>query len=375
MKLAYLSFAQLLSRSANAIQTIKMCSAFASNNIDVTLLNISFDGTENINDSYSYYGVEKNFVIKKVPFKKYLIRNEFLNGKVLFDEAKKSSFDILYSRSLNASFFASFNSIPHIFESHVPPNPSKGMLYFPSQEFIFNRIIKSKSLIKLVVISSSLKEYYRNKYLDKIKIEVHPDSSDEIKSNMEKVVLPGNNSLKVGYLGQLYSGKGAEIIPYIAMRLPEFDFHLVGGNEEQILYYKNTFKLPNLFIHGFIEPSKTYLYLNSFDIVLAPYQWRISVSGGYNELMSTFMSPLKIFEYMSAKKVIVASNLPVIQEVLNKNNSILVNPENIDAWVKALISLKKYETREVLSTNAYNDFINNYTYKIRAKRILNGISN
>ncbi len=38
---------------------------------------------------------------------------------------------------------------------------------------------------------------------------------------------------------------------------------------------------------------------------------------------------MKMFEYMAAKKAIVSSDLPVIREVLNEDNSILVEPDNI----------------------------------------------
>ena len=40
--------------------------------------------------------------------------------------------------------------------------------------------------------------------------------------------------------------------------------------------------------------------------------------------ISDFTSPLKLFEYMSHRKPIIASDLPVIREVLNKKNSILL---------------------------------------------------
>jgi glycosyltransferase involved in cell wall biosynthesis len=46
--------------------------------------------------------------------------------------------------------------------------------------------------------------------------------------------------------------------------------------------------------------------------------------------ISDFTLPLKLFEYMSHKKPIIASDLPVIREVLNEKNSILVKCDDID---------------------------------------------
>ena len=73
---------------------------------------------------------------------------------------------------------------------------------------------------------------------------------------------------------------------------------------------------------------------------------------------SSWMSPMKVFEYMSAKKAIVSSNMPVIQEVLNESNSILVEPDNIKEWSDAINSLYNDKNkREKIAKNSYNDFL------------------
>ena len=53
----------------------------------------------------------------------------------------------------------------------------------------------------------------------------------------------------------------------------------------------------------------------------------MSEGGGIN--ISGYTSPLKLFEYMSHKKAIIASDLPVLKEVLNNKNSVLVEHDNI----------------------------------------------
>ena len=74
---------------------------------------------------------------------------------------------------------------------------------------------------------------------------------------------------------------------------------------------------------------------------------------------SRFMSPLKIFEYMSHKKPIIVSDLPVIREVLNEKNSILIDSDNVRLWVEAILKLKDFKNRELLSNQALLDF---YSY-------------
>ena len=102
---------------------------------------------------------------------------------------------------------------------------------------------------------------------------------------------------------------------------------------------------------------------------LAPYEKKVSVFGGNSTDTSTFMSPLKIFEYMSHKKPMIASDFPVIREVLNEKNSILVNCDDIDSWVGSINKLKNTKNRETIANQALNDFYN-YSWKKRAMQVI-----
>ena len=104
-------------------------------------------------------------------------------------------------------------------------------------------------------------------------------------------------------------------------------------------------------------------------IFLAPYEKKVSVFGSDGSDTSKFMSPLKIFEYMSHKKPMIASDFPVIREVLNEKNSILVDCDDIDGWVNSLNKLKNVKNREVIANKALQDF-NNFTWKNRATNVV-----
>ena len=68
------------------------------------------------------------------------------------------------------------------------------------------------------------------------------------------------------------------------------------------------------------------------------------------------MSPLKNFWYMSHKKAIIASDLPVI-EVLNERNSVLVKSDDINLWINAIKKLKDLKNRELIGNQALRDFL------------------
>ena len=72
-----------------------------------------------------------------------------------------------------------------------------------------------------------------------------------------KVKLFGKEeTLKVGYVGHLYKGRGIETIIECARKLNDISFHLVGGLKKDIEFWKNHTKqiqLNNVFFYGFVS--------------------------------------------------------------------------------------------------------------------------
>ena len=106
------------------------------------------------------------------------------------------------------------------------------------------------------------------------------------------------------------------------------------------------------------------------DLLLAPYQKNTIVPG--NRVTTSWMSPLKIFEYMSSGTPFIASNIKVLREVLiNNYNCLLCEPENLLDWKNAiLLILNKKRLNNKLIKNALNDFNKMYSWQIRAKKII-----
>jgi glycosyltransferase involved in cell wall biosynthesis len=366
MKIVYISNSIIPSRTANSIHVMKMCQAFADNGHDVFLLapNRYKEYEQNVNDIFNFYGVKRNFEIKKIFYKYGNNSNLFYSFAIYFYLLRNNNFDLIYGRFLEGCYISRFFKKEIIFESHMPIFHNK----------YFKKIIKSKYLKKIVTISNALKNIYlENTSLNEEKIQVAHDAADAVKNFDTKAKLFGNNSnLKVGYVGNLYKGKGIEIIATIADKVDkDIEFHIIGGTEEDITLWNKIINKNNVFFYGFVPQNKVSNYINSLDICLLPNQKIILPYGTNNNKknISKFTSPLKLFEYMAHKKAIIASDLKVLREILNETNSILVDPENTSEWINAINILRNEKIRNKISEKSFSDF-KKYTWRNRAKELL-----
>src|SRR5690606_35834822 len=153
-------------------------------------------------------------------------------------------------------------------------------------------------------------------------------------------------------------------------RLPErcdMEFHIYGFSHDT-----NSFS--NAKFYGKIPYSQIPQALNTFDIGLLPNQPDVIMLGGDN--IGKYTSPMKLFEYMASGKVIVASDLPVIREILKDDyNALLVPHDDVNAWVSAINRLNSdRDLYKKLQKQAYSDVCDFYSYEARAKRIIDIIN-
>ena len=81
-----------------------------------------------------------------------------------------------------------------------------------------------------------------------------------------------------------------------------------------------------------------------------------------------------MFEYMVAQRPIVASDLPSIREVLNRNNAILVQPNSPQSLSQGIeTALKNTGFSDKISRKAFED-VQKYTWPKRAQNIIEFIN-
>lgn len=366
MRIIYLSGSQIPSQRANSIQVMRMCEAFAQNGHEVTLIGKQFDASPT-RAIYEYYGVQKNFELALVPCKRVKGTGIFLLPK-LYARLRRYGADevLIYARDIYGVSLAIRMGFRVIYEAHAAP-------YNRVIRFLETTLLRNPQLVRLVVISEALRTLYASRFAVGDRTVVCHDGAviPNESSNGDLPWPPCRNTLQVGYIGHLYKGRGVEIILDCARQLLQYDFHIVGGSEADIDCWQG--EAPsNVHWHGFVAPALVHHARSKCDVLLMPYQ-KVIVNPHSHLNTVPWMSPMKLFEYMASRKAIIASDLPVLREVLNEQMAILVPPEDACAWISAIKRSESQSYRQTLAESAYCAFHEHYTWRERARKVLEGI--
>ncbi len=348
-KLAYISNSTIPSFQANSFHVINM-SYELHKLFDVTLF--SYPGKKR--DLKKFYGLKISFKKKFFKLSPAPIFN-FLT-MVFFPILNIKKFEFFLGRNVKILCFLFLLNKKVILELHQP---------ISRHSFIERLLLETaiKKGIYLVVISRRLKNIIQKEVdFSKSKIFILPDAS---RNYYKKKEVKEDN---IGYFGSLLPGRGLDIIFLIARKLPDIKFNIYGKNNYYFQNFLKQSKVKNIVYHKFINHTELGRFMCEQSILIAPYQTGTSIPGG--AITSEWMSPLKIFEYMSSKRPIISSNLPVLKEVLvHKKNCLLVKPEDINGWIDAIKLLRgDKKLKNYIIKNAYKDFKENFSWKERAKK-------
>jgi glycosyltransferase involved in cell wall biosynthesis len=177
-----------------------------------------------------------------------------------------------------------------------------------------------------------------------------------------------------GYAGHFYPGKGLELIEKLATICPDFQFLVMGGMPEEVNRLTGQSKRVgngNILYTGFIANADLPDYLSICDVLLLPNKERVAGFGGGN--IGRWTSPMKMFEYMATGRMILASDLPVLREVLNESNAIFCDPHDIESWRQMLIYAERNKSlRKKIGMQARKD-VEQYTWIRRVDRCLSPV--
>ncbi len=356
MKIAYIAETSLNNMSAYTQHVLKMCDAFSNQNSNIELFLPK-------NEKYiNFKFLKKKFLLRsKKKFRinsvlDHQIYNFFSRTYFAFQVArsvKKKKFDLILTRSFISSFFLSLFRIKHFLEIH---SEIRSITKFIMLKLNF---INSKYIIRNIMISKALNKIYKIKKTKTLILHDGVDIKNFKKSKIKSKIKTAS------YVGSFYKGRGIEIIEELAKKFKDINFHLYGNNRK-FLKSKNK----NIKFLGHIDYNKVPLVLSNSDVLLMPYANEVSVRAK-DINTANYCSPLKMFDYLAAGKVIMSSKLDGICEILKHNrNSIIVKKYDKNVWIKEFNYLlkNKYNIKE-LSKNSLITAKKN-TWKLRVKKII-----
>jgi glycosyltransferase involved in cell wall biosynthesis len=389
MKIAYLSSASVPSTSANSLQVMKMCQAFSQEGHEVHLILPPADETRTDESGGEYpapasgeiplpesvirqYGLTSGFVAHRVKLLPLLGRRGLAWAEA--DEAARIAPDLVYTRGVDIAWAIAQHGFPVMLEVHQPPAGRLGPLYF--------RQIIGRRNVRLAVISNALGDNLRRAYpaLHGRDLLIVPDAvdTDQYRSLPSPARARAQLKLAVkkftaGYFGSLVAGRGVELICELAGKHPDVEFLMLGGNPEEVEAWKTrTAVARNIRWLGHVPNAEVPLYQAACDVLLMPYQREVTIRGKGNT--AEIMSPMKLYEYMAAGRVILSSDLPALRVMLNEENSVLLPPEDAGRWADALAKLRRNpESRKRIAARARAD-VRPFSWRSRVKRIMEFIS-
>ena len=363
MKTVYIAKAKIPSKSANSVHVMKISEALAGLCENFELIVPELPERNQVDDNdFAYYGV-KPFNILKISIAPKGIMNRYGFPVKSVWRARKARKVI--TRDPLVAFIAVVCGKQVVLDLHGDLKHLCGRAY---------RMIKWKWFVNnerlhLVMISAGLQKYYMKQYgVPETKSRVLPDGYTEADfAGIRQTEILQGSPLNIGYCGSFIEGKGLGIIDSLAKLDSENRYHLFGGTREDA-EKELMEKLPNnVFCHGYISHAQIAAKLNEQDILLLPNQMQQVCKG---ENIGEVTSPIKMFEYMASGRVIIASDLPVLREILNETNCYFAIPDDADSWRKVIEHVAANREEAVTKAHKAKQDVKQYTWNIRAEKML-----
>lgn len=372
MRVALIEPGTLPAHTANSIQRMKMAQALVATGHTVRVFVPGQDPNIPWPEFAQHYGLQHEFELEWVSSLPVLRRYDFA-----FNVARRArawGADVLYSRSPQAATWAALRKLPTIFELHDIPMGFMG-------PWLLRRFLKAPGARRLVAntqfLADTLAAHYalpdRAGFLlvapNGVDLERYTDLPTPAQAR-QQLGLP--KGFTVGYTGHLYPGRGLETILHLAAQAPEMNFLLVGGKPADVQAARQRAAgLLNVKLTGFVPNGELPRYQAAADVLIMPYGQKVSGSSGGD--IAPYLNPMKMFEYLACQRPIVTSDLPILREILDETNAIILPGDDMTAWVQALRGLANDPARAAALAAAARRMAEKYTWEQRAQRLLAGL--
>jgi len=367
---------------ANGVQTMQTCHALARGGHTVTLL-VRPDTTTPARDACAFYGLEPNprLHIEVVPSSGAA---PLRRARMLWEGLRRAvsgSFEVVFTRDLGLA--AMLSRIPAgrrprlVYESHgIAPIVSAEMPRLLGRPELapsaakLRRLDRREALVwrtanAYVTITQALAEDLAAKYGSRDRVFVVPDGTVVTAPGPAR---PTSGPVVAAYAGHLYPWKGIDVFVQALAQTTDVHGLIVGGHPGERDLARVQALLTSLglsdrvTITGLLEPPAVAAALNAADILVLP--------NTHSAISDRYTSPLKLFEYLTRTRAIVASDLPSIREVLSHDDTAwLVPAGDAQALAGALTRLSADRALRDRLGAAARALAPDYSWQRRAERL------
>jgi glycosyltransferase involved in cell wall biosynthesis len=381
MKIGYVHSRAFPAVDANVVQVVQMCRAFASLGHKVTLFiprreEFSSDQAAMV-QAHKLFGDRLGFDVVFVPRRKLFGRLEVLGSvRGTLRAIREHPQDLIYSRNPWSVAFLPRSGVPFIWEAHEERVNKRSRLLSGLLQRIIVRTSKKPQMVKLVAISEALAGVWEKYGVAREKLVAAHDAVDlqmfakplERSAARAQLGIAASKRVVV-YTGALKADRGIEMILESARRISDAEFYVVGGSEMELAHWKGEtekLKLENVHFPGKVAHREIPLWLSAADVLLMMWTWRVPTI--------RVCSPMKLFEYMAARRVIVGPAFPTVLEVLEENrDAILFKPDDPGEMECALREGLRVCDDSTMPERALEKVSRDYTWEARCKKILESV--
>lgn len=359
---------------AQNVQQIKTAHAFAKQGAKVTFLYPSTDSSYHSHRLLADYDLSP---LKTLNIYQVTVKNQKgIAVKLLpycISGLLKKKYDIVYTRNgLHGTLLWPLIQIAGaklIMEIHFLNNPNK-----KRKGHLKNRIANNISIFLcdgIVTITDFFARFLvTEKRISSERICKARCSTYAFPAKPKPETIP--EKIHLVYTGSLHPTRGIDIlIEGLNMLSPEtkniIQCNIIGGKAEQVDAIKRfTEELGDERMYrfsGFVPHKYVKDMLNDSHLAISPLK---NTFFGVN-----LTSPVKIFEYMSARLPIVCSDLPTNREILDESTCFFFNPDDPETLAEKIVWITKNWPEAVnRAEKAYKRFLEFYTFDKRAEKIL-----
>lgn len=297
---------------------------------------------------------------------------------------KRQKPDVLFNR-LELYYFSGlwlsrWLNLPLVVEADCPPTYEHVTFYGKNYLHLGSlpshiELANLRAADAIVVISNVLKNYYVERGIPAEKMHVIANAADPQKFRpvpkdqefVQKYDLA--DKTVVGWIGSLVGWSGVESLidtaRHVLRTRPNVCFMMVGGGKNQEFFraqLQTGEHASRVILPGTVPHSEVPRYLSCMDVVLAPYP----------KLDFWYASSMKIFEYMSAGKTVLATGVGQVGEIIEDGvNGFLFDPDHAGELREKLVALvDSAETRQRVGAQARRDIEQKWNWDNNAKQML-----